>query len=285
LLQQLPEASQVDVLDPATLREKKQSIDIKRADGYFSLMIAHDRHRLILSLLVKEKRLTVVSLQAATKVSPATLRRDLDFLASRDLLVRVHGAVLHPSAARGEPSLLQKLGLAVRAKQKIGSFAAGLAKDAGTVFLDSGTTCLEVARHLRSRADLTIITNSLPVIASHEHFKARLVVVGGERRAVSGALVGDLAREAIDNLRADVAFVGASGLDPLDGPGTTEISEKTIKAAWLERSRRRVLVCDATKWQVAAAFVFAPWKNFTDFVCDLALPQNSPPNPPTMHIV
>jgi DeoR/GlpR family transcriptional regulator of sugar metabolism len=248
-------------------------------------MIAHERHSLILSLLMQRKRLSVAEIQRKAGVSAATLRRDLDFLASQDLLVRLHGVVLHPSIAHSEPSLVQKMGMALRAKQRIGQAAAQFVGKSATVFIDSGTTCLEVARHLRSRPDLTIITNSLAILSGHEHFRARLIVVGGERRAVSGALVGDLAGDSIMNLRADVAFVGASGLDVDDGPGTTELLEKSIKAAWITRSQRKILVCDASKWNAAATFVFTPWAKLTDFVTDRLPAETLQKKHPKIHIV
>jgi DeoR family transcriptional regulator, fructose operon transcriptional repressor len=247
-------------------------------------MIAHERHSLILSLLSQRKRMTAADIQVETGASAATLRRDLEFLASQDLLVRLHGVVLHPSVASGEPSLVQKMGMSLRAKQRIGEKAANLVGEGETVFIDSGSTCLEVARQLRSRPDLSIITNSLAVIAGHEHFKARLIVVGGERRAVSGALVGEIAGESIRALRADIAFLGASGLDMADGPGTTELMEKSIKATWIARARRKVLVCDASKWSAAASFVFAPWESFTDFVTDQPPEKTFKKHSPKIHL-
>jgi DeoR family glycerol-3-phosphate regulon repressor len=89
-------------------------------------MIAHERHQRILAILEKRKRAGAVELQAATGASSETLRRDLDFLEGQDLVVRIHGGVLHPSVAASEPSLLQKSRSAVEAKRKMASVAAGL---------------------------------------------------------------------------------------------------------------------------------------------------------------
>ena len=233
-----------------------------------SRMFAQERQTKILALIGKRQRLKFGELQDLTGCSPATLRRDLEFLEKQDLVVRVHGGVLHPQAAADEPSLVQKSRTAVAAKQRIAEVVTKLVPDGATVFIDSGTTCLEVARLLRQRASLTIITNSLPVVAGHAQFQARLIVVGGEHRAISGALVGNLATGSLSRLRADFAVIGASGLDPKAGPGTTELLEKDVKEGWLARSRRRVLACDATKWGSAATVCFAGWDKWTDFVTD-----------------
>ena len=247
-------------------------------------MIAHERHQRILAILEKRRRAGAAELQAATGASPATLRRDLEFLEGQDLVVRIHGAVLHPSVASAEPSLLQKSRSAVEAKRKMASVAAGLVPDRATVFVDSGTTCLEAARLLRVRPDLTIITNSLPVIAGHEQFRANLVVIGGERRALSGALVGNLASAGLIGLKADIALIGASGLDPVSGPGTTELLEREIKASWIKNARRTVLLCDAGKWASASALGFAKWGDISDLVTDRKPPTAFRPKTTKIHI-
>jgi DeoR/GlpR family transcriptional regulator of sugar metabolism len=247
-------------------------------------MIAQERQTKILNLLGKRRRLGFGELHDLAGCSPATLRRDLTYLEERDLLVRVHGGILHPDAAAGEPSLVEKSRTAIAAKRRIAAVAAALVPDGATVFIDSGTTCLEAARLLRERSSLTIITNSLPVLVGHGRFQARLIVVGGEHRAVSGALVGNLAAGSLSRLRADVALIGASGLDPEAGPGTTELLEKDIKAGWLARSRRRILLCDATKWNSAATVCFAGWNELTDFVTDERPPSSFPAQRPKIHL-
>lgn len=247
-------------------------------------MIAHERRQKTLDILEKRLRLGVAELQRLTGASAATLRRDLDFLADQDLLVRTHGAVLHPSVASAEPSLVQKSRSAVVAKRKIAAFATGLVRDGATVFVDSGTTCMEAARGLRARADLTIITNSLPVIAGHEQFQARLIVIGGERRAVSGALVGALACGGMSGMKADIALLGASGLDPDSGPGTTELLEREIKASWIKNARRTILLCDAGKWASASTVGFASWSAINDFVTDRKPPNSFRPKTTKIHI-
>jgi len=248
------------------------------------LMIAHERHQKILDILEKRQRIGTSGLHSLTGASAATLRRDLDFLEGQDLLVRIHGAVLHPSVAAAEPSLLQKSQSAVDAKRKIARIAAGLVPGGTTVFVDSGTTCFEASRLLRIRPDLTLITNSLPVIASHEHFRAKLIVIGGERRPLSGALVGSLTSADMRGIRADMALIGASGLDPESGPGTTELMEREIKAAWIKNARRTVLLCDAGKWAAASAFGFAKWEDISDFVSDRQPPPAFRPKTTKIHI-
>lgn len=231
-------------------------------------MFAHERHEKIVSLLERHRRMEVHALRDILGVSAATLRRDLTHLGRNDRVVRVHGGVFHPSAMTGEPSFGQKASMSVKPKRAIAEAVAATIDSRATVFIDSGTTCLEAGRLLRGRADLTIITNSLPLIASYEQFRARLIVLGGEMRNVSGALVGDLALAALDRLRADVALIGASGLHADDGVGTTELLETAVKREWLARSRRKVLLADASKWSQTTLVSFARWDEFDEFYTD-----------------
>lgn len=201
-------------------------------------------------------------------VSAATLRRDLAVLDRKDLIVRVHGGVFHPGAVTSEPNFGQKAAMSVKSKRLIAEALAHTVPQGATVFIDSGSTCLEAGRLLRSRGDLTIITNSLPLIATHEQFRARLLVLGGEMRSVSGALVGDLALSALGRLRADVALIGASGLHVQDGAGTTELLETAVKREWISRSHRTVLLADASKWSQTMLVSFAGWGDFDEFYTD-----------------
>jgi len=235
-------------------------------------MFAQERHLAILALVEKQRRIDVGTLRDLLDVSSATMRRDLAYLDRTDRLVRVHGGVMHPSAVTGEPSFSRKSGMAVKAKRKIAERVAAGIPAGATVFIDSGTTCLEAGRILRARGDLTIITNSLPLLAGHDQFRAKLLVLGGELRGVSGALVGDLARGSTGHLRADISLIGASGLHPQEGAGTTELLEMAIKRDWISRGARSCLLADASKWRQITSVRFAEWGEFTEFYTDKAPP-------------
>lgn len=237
-------------------------------------MFAHERQRLILDLLRKQQRIGTQELAGHLQVSPATLRRDLEQLDRGGELLRVHGGIILRKNAIDEPSLRQKSGLATKAKKRIAARVAAEVPQGATVFIDGGTTCLEAGLLLRKRADLVIVTNSLPLIAAYDSFEAKLMVLGGERRAVSGALVGTMAVEAVARLRADVALIGASGLHPQDGPGTTELLETEIKREWIHRARQAFLLADGSKWNHGSTIRFADWSEFAAFFTDKQPPPS-----------
>lgn len=232
-------------------------------------MFAQERWQTIQQLLARKGRFLVADLQKALGVSPATLRRDLAEMEKAGLVLRVHGGVVHPSSLRGEPTLVQKGTQAIAAKRAIARAAADLVPESTTVLIDSGTTCLEIGRLLLMRKDLTILTNSVPLLHLALQFgSAALIAIGGELRAVSGALTGSIAFAWAESLHAQMAFIAASGLSMEHGISTTELAEATIKRQFISHSTKRILVADSTKWNVPATANFAEWNQFHTWITD-----------------
>jgi len=237
-------------------------------------MFVHDRHRTILDRLARRPRWTVTQLQREMRVSRSTLRRDLLELEERGDVVRVHGGVVHRDHLNGEPTFDRRDRDAVAAKRSIAAAAAGLVPDNAAVYVDAGTTGLAVGRRLALRADVKLFTHSLRLAADAAAVDAAasVVLVGGEVRKVSQAVVGGLALAWLAELRFDVAFVAASGVSA-EGASTTELSEAAVKQAILARAARRVLIADAGKWERPAAVRFAGWDAFDAWVVDAAVPK------------
>ncbi len=227
-----------------------------------------ERHRHILRLLADRGRLTLAEIASRLGISTATARRDAADLADAGQVIRVHGALLPRDFGLNEPRYSRKAEKAVTAKVRLGRTAASLLPEAGPVFIDAGTTCLEVGRCLLDRPDLRIFTNSIPLLALAGESRATLVAIGGEVRPLSLALTGALSQHWLTNLRFDAAVVGASGLDPDAGASTTETAEAAVKSEALRRATRRILVAHGEKWGRPSALCFAPWNAFSDFVTD-----------------
>ena len=222
-------------------------------------MIAQERFQAISTLLAKQQKLTVHELQRELQISPATLRRDLAELEASGKLIRVRGAVVHPDYFRGEPTLVQKSRVEIKAKRTMAVAAAALVPAGASLFLDAGSTCVEVARLLLPREDLTLFTHSLPIAMMAYPNSAKVVCLGGEVRSISGAVVGALALSWVKSLRADIAILSASGLSKAEGASTTELAEAAVKTEILQRVKTRILIADAAKWEKPTAVNFASW--------------------------
>lgn len=238
-------------------------------------MLTAERHRAILRLLAEQGRITVADIARRFAISHATARRDAVVLADAGKATRAHGGLLPANFFRTEPHFRAKADRQVGTKVRIARKAVELLPHEGNVFVDSGTTSLEVGKLLLDRPDLRIFTNSIPLLAYASVAQATLTGIGGEARKVSLALTGALAQTWLAHLRFDSAVIGASGLEVASGAYTTELHEAAIKAEVLRRSGVRLLVADAEKWNRPTTVHFAPWNAFTFFVTNQQLPREA----------
>jgi DeoR/GlpR family transcriptional regulator of sugar metabolism len=117
---------------------------------------------------------------------------------------------------------------------------------------------------------LTIVTNSIPLLPLQPADGTRVIALGGEVRNVSLALVGAGVLEWVHRLKIDVAFLGTSGIDPAEGPTTTELAEAALKSAMTAKARRVVVLADASKWGRPATIRYAGWAQVHDLFTDHA---------------
>ncbi len=212
---------------------------------YARAVLTREQRRQEILRAVNEGRAQVGELALVFGVSEMTVRRDLRDLERDGKLTRVHGGAVSVAV---EPSFAEIVVERFPQKDRIGAAAAALVEDGQTIMLDIGTTTLQVARHLRGR-EVTVITTNL---AAYEELLAEtsvdLVLVGGNVRRNYRSLVGVLAEDALRQLRADVAFLGASGIEPDGAVDDTTMVEVPIKRAMLAAAARTVLVADSTKF-------------------------------------
>ncbi len=231
-------------------------------------MFAQERLQAIKKVIRERQRLNFTELHRFIKVSPATLRRDLTELEKLGEIIRVHGGVLDAHYLQSETTFDERLLKNHTAKKLIAQKAALLVPPSSTIFIDAGSTCLEVGKILIRRKDLRIITHSIALVSAGVQGAAEILCMGGELRKVSGALTGGTALGGFKDFYFDLAFVAASGLDPIEGCSTTELSEAEIKQMVLTRSKRKILLADITKWNKPSAFRFAKWSDFDEWIPD-----------------
>ncbi|MDX2227323.1 MAG: DeoR/GlpR family DNA-binding transcription regulator [Verrucomicrobiae bacterium] len=237
-------------------------------------MFAQERFQKISELLSRKQRLSVQELQRSLHVSPATLRRDLAELEHAGKLIRIHGGVMHPSYYNGEPSYDQKVRENAEAKSAMARRACNLVGPNSIVFVDSGSTCMEIGRRLIERKDLTVITNSIPLLAAAHNAQAQIICIGGQLRVVNKALVGPLSLQWLENISLDCLIMGASGITLERGATTTELTEAHLKMFLLKRAAQRILVADATKWNTNRAVTFAKLSDFDCWITSADLSES-----------
>ncbi len=228
-----------------------------------------ERQQAIVRWLEQHQRITVAEICQIFGVSEATARRDLETLASQGVVQRVWGGAILSKPASPEPPLLERAREQAEAKARIGRAAAALVQDNESVFLGSGTTVLEVARHLRTRAGLTVITNSLPVINVLAHVPdLTLISLGGILRPSELSFIGHITEQALAEVRAEKVIIGIRAISLEHGLTNDYLPETLTDRAILRVGRQVIVVADHTKLGVVASAYLAPLEVMDILVTD-----------------
>ncbi len=223
-------------------------------------MLARQRQQRILEVVRSDGGARVSALIELLGVSDMTVRRDLEALASRGLVARVHGGATEVSPnSTYEPGFTVKSGLQSAEKAAIARAAAALVEPGSAVALSAGTTTFALARELCAVPELTVVTNSVPVAQLlHETGRADLtIVLTGGVRTPSDALVGPVSVAALRTLHTDWLFLGVHGLDAQAGLTTPNLAEAETNRALVACARRLVVLADSTKWNVVGLSTIA----------------------------
>jgi DeoR/GlpR family transcriptional regulator of sugar metabolism len=229
-----------------------------------------ERQKQILSLLSRHGRLSVAEIVSQFSISEATARRDLETLASQGKAQRVHGGVIAVEQAPPELPILEREREQTDEKTRIGRAAASLVGHHETVFLGSGTTVLEIARNLRDHKNLTVITNSLPVLNILAGTKEITVVsLGGMLRESELSFIGHITEQALSEVRVDKVFMGIRGVSLEHGLTNDYLQETLTDRAILKIGREVLIVADYTKVNRVATVLLAPLNSMHTLVTDL----------------
>ena len=225
--------------------------------------------------LVEERgQVTVTELSLEFNVSEATIRRDLEELADRKWVRRTHGGAVKVVRALKEPPILERVNKSENEKARIGEKAAQMIHDGETVFLGSGTTVLEIARHLPFDISLTVITNSLLVINEIvTRPNIEMIVIGGMLRRTELSMVGHVANQAVREFRADRVFMGIRAIDVTHGFTNDYLPEAVVDREILKIAPEIVVVADHTKFSRVSSVLVASANAVDVIITDVETPE------------
>jgi DeoR/GlpR family transcriptional regulator of sugar metabolism len=220
-------------------------------------VLTAQRKQLILERLAARGQIVAKELAAELGISEDTIRRDLRELAQSGKLHRVHGGALPASQAVGDMQTRELL--SPTDKLELGRVGASMIQPGQVVILDGGTTALQIARHLPQGLRATIVTHS-PNIAVEAAACAsvEIVVLGGRLFRHSMVNLGASVIEAASQLRADIYFMGATGVHPKEGLTTGDREEAAVKRALHHRAAETVVLASSEKLMAASTYVIAP---------------------------
>lgn len=235
-------------------------------------MMAEERRTQILQIVRSEGRARVNDLVNRFNTSAVTIRSDLNELHQRGVVLRSHGGAVLPDRILRESPVNERLKAHAEEKRRIGAMAATLINDGETIILDSGTTTLEIARQLKNKQALQVITNGVNIAA--ELLDARGVttfIVGGTVRGESASIIGRSTEDMLEQFSADKLFLSGAGCDPDFGVSGANLEETTVNRAMLRIAREIILVADASKFSMRSMSRIATFSEVDTVVSDTGL--------------
>lgn len=214
-------------------------------------MLTPERHRLILQLLKEKNTIKINELVEITNASESTIRRDLSQLEEEKFLKRVHGGASRLQGKLQEPSMSEKSSKNSQEKRKIAQYAASLVEEGDCIYLDAGSTVMEMIEYL-PRKDIVVVTNGLMHLPLLLEKEITTFLIGGFAKAKTNALVGRGALLSLDQYRFDKCFMGVNGIHVQFGYTTPDQEEAMIKQKAISLSREVFVLADNTKFSEIA---------------------------------
>jgi len=207
------------------------------------------RRQQIMQLLIQHGSVLVADLVPRFGVSAVTIRADLSHIEAQGLATRNHGGAALVRTPPQEQDIHEKDTLNQPLKESIGARAALLVRPGDNIIIDSGSTTMTLARHLRSHQDVTVMTNGLNIAWELANAPGvELLLTGGLLRKQSLSLQGLQAEASLNTYSFDTVFLGVDGLDLQFGLTTHHEAEASLNHRMVERARRVVVLTDASKF-------------------------------------
>ena len=211
-------------------------------------MVPYQRRNQILELLEQDEIINLTDICAALPdVSESTIRRDLKSLeAEGEVILLRGGGVSLKQGSSAEVPVMSKAIKNVNEKEKIARYAASLVKDGDSVYIDSGSTLLRMARHLKGK-DIRLVTTNALFFSEIQNMNLKCFIIGGEINFSTGSILGTKTNSMLSEMYFDKAFLGANGFSDKAGISTPDIREAEKKQIVAKHSTKTYVLCDSSK--------------------------------------
>jgi DeoR/GlpR family transcriptional regulator of sugar metabolism len=229
----------------------------------------------LLQYITLHEEASVTDLAARFRVSAMTIRRDLAELEQSELISRTHGGAVAPHTLKGEELYESKQQQNFEVKQRIAKKALSMIQEPfgsaapKNIFLDSGTTCYQVALQLKNLSELRIFTNDLKIASEMcVGGQSEVFITGGRIQPETGSVIGTHSNQFIESLNFALCFIGVSAVSPKFVLSTPSEEKALNKKNIMKHSLKKVLVCDKSKFNQVALFNIASMTGFDCVITD-----------------
>lgn len=221
-------------------------------------MLTEERHTIILNLVNSLGSVKLGELCETLDTSESTIRRDLNILAEKGLLTKVHGGAiaLNDNFSRYEQDVEKKSGLFITEKDAIAKYAASLIEDGDIVYIDAGTTTEKMIEHIPSK-NVTFVTNGFINAKKLAQHGFKVFVPGGEIKPSTEAIVGAECILSLQQYNFNKCFMGVNGVSLSGGLSTPDKNEAAVKSTVIDHSKNVYILADHSKFDQITSIKFA----------------------------
>lgn len=221
-------------------------------------MLTEERQEFILTELEDKNIIKITELLSPLEASESTIRRDLQSLEEQGLLTRIHGGAKKKQSLHFEASMTEKEKRYHSEKMAIAKAAAKLIKHDDVIYIDAGTTTLEIIPFIPDDLSITVVTNSVKHASLLIEREISTYILGGRIKQATNAVLGSTVIEQLRQLRIDKAFLGMNGAHLEAGYTTPDPEEAAVKKLAMNQSGQSYVLIDPSKIEEVTFTKVAP---------------------------
>ena len=228
-------------------------------------MLKEERYDKSLEILNEKTYVSAEYLAETLYVSMPTIRRDLSDLHRRNLIIRSHGGAKKLNTQHIVTPLDYRRLQNHTAKRAIAKEAASLTNDGDIIFIDASTTAFNMADFLADKKGITVVTNGIPLAVSLTEKGINVYSTGGTIQKSSLGYAGSFTQNFVSGFNYDICFFSVCALSDDGQICDTSIEENLVRKTAMQNSKKRILLCDKSKFGLCAPYVLAH-KNEVDLI-------------------
>lgn len=242
-------------------------------------LLAEQRKKTIIDMIEYQGQVKVNDLAHAFDVSTETIRRYLEELEGEKKLKKVYGGAVKIETEIAEPPMFEREVIRSKEKKKIGSKAAELIEEGNVIFIDEGSTTMHMVSSLVNISNITVITNSFPLVTmlidyqNKQVFSGEVIFLGGHVRSKHFRASGSLAERVAKEFYVDKAFISIDGLHPEAGITSFDLEKCLLSKIFIANANQTIVLADHSKLEVKANYKIDSLKHIDYILCTASLPE------------
>ena len=231
-------------------------------------MFPLERQKKIIELLMIKKVLKMTELTEELNISVDTLRRDINILAKQGKIEKIYGGIKLIESKLGESSIDERMVNHLEEKESIAQICSEMINDGDCIYIDSGSTTYQIAKYIKQKRNLTVVTNSIPVVVELMNSDVELIIIGGKIRKHERSVVTFEYLFNFNELNILKAFICTSGITLEKGISDYNLEEALTRKKIIELSKEVYVAADSTKFGKDVTVGIAPFDKIDYMITD-----------------